>query len=174
MRQVLVWSAAVLSLAVIIHIVAIFAVPNVIMGTLISRASDTSGINTIFHAPRADATSRQVVRPSPDLVYSLCVFDVTDGPIKLVAPIPADTYWSLSAFDDNTNNFFVVNDLQLSTDVVEFVLARDSYQSTAIGGAPVILSPSNKGVVLFRTLIQSEDQLDTLEEVRKQATCAPV
>lgn len=174
MRQILVWSAAVLSLAVIIHIVGIFAVPNVIMGTLISRAGDTNGVNTIFHVPRADASSRQVVRPSPDLVYSMCVFDVSDGPIKLTAPIPADTYWSLSAFDDNTNNFFVVNDRQLTTDQVEFVLARNTYQSAAVGGAPVILSPSNTGVVLFRTLIQSEDRLEALNAVRKQASCAPL
>ena len=174
MRQTLVWSAAVLSLAVIIHIIGIFLVPNVIMGTLISRAGDTNGINTIFHSKRADATSRQIVRPSPDLVYSMCVFDLSEGPITLAAPIPEDTYWSLSAFDDNTNNFFVVNDRQISTDAVEFVLARDGYQAPAVGGAPVILSPSDTGVVLFRTLIQSEEQLGPINEVRKQATCAPL
>lgn len=174
MRQTLVWSAAVLSLAVIIHIIAIFAVPNVIMGTLISRAGEANGINTIFHGKRADASSRQIVRPSPDLIYSMCVFDVSEGPIKLVAPLPTDTYWSLSAFDDNTNNFFVVNARQLSSNLVEFVLAREDYQSPTLGGPPVILSPSDTGVVLFRTLIQSEDRFEALNDVRKQATCAPL
>lgn len=174
MRKTLVWSAAVLSLAVIIHIIAIFAVPNVIMGTLISRAGEANGVNTIFHGKRADATSRQIVRPSPDLIYSMCVFDLSNGPVTLAAPIPTDTYWSLSAFDDNTNNFFVVNGRQITTDHVEFVLARDSYQAPAVGGAPVILSPSTTGVVLFRTLIQSEDRFEALDEVRKQATCAPL
>lgn len=174
MRQTFVWSAAILTLAVIIHIIGIFAVPNVIMGTLISRAGDVGGVNTIAHGKRADATSRQIVRPSPDLVYSMCVFDLSEGPLALSAPVPADTYWSLSAFDDNTNNFFVVNDRQISTDHVEFVLARDGYQAPTLGGAPVILSPSDTGVVLFRTLIQSEDQFEALNKIRKQATCAPL
>jgi uncharacterized membrane protein len=104
----------------------------------------------------------------------MCVFDLSEGPLALSAPVPADTYWSLSAFDDNTNNFFVVNDRQISTDHVEFVLARDGYQAPTLGGAPVILSPSDTGVVLFRTLIQSEDQFEALNQIRQQATCAPL
>lgn len=168
------WLAATLILAGIIHIVAILLWPNFVMGRLISNLEGQSGLNVALHTPRADETSRAVVRPSPDLIYTICAFDLSEKPLKISAPIPKDTYFSLSMFDANTDNFFVVNDSQLSKEIVEVVLVKDDMQVTELGGPPVVVAPSERGVLLFRTLIQSEERFDELDGVRRLANCEPL
>ena len=46
-----------------------------------------SGPNRALHAPRADANARTVVRPSPDLLYTVYVFDVSERPLRITAPV---------------------------------------------------------------------------------------
>ena len=74
-------------------------------------------------------------------------------------------------FDDKTNNFFVVNDTQLDKDTLDVVLVKSSDQVSGLGGAPIVIAPSDTGVVLFRTLISSEDRFEELDAIRRQATC---
>ncbi|MBO6541707.1 MAG: DUF1254 domain-containing protein [Alphaproteobacteria bacterium] len=165
------WLAATLILAGIIHIVAILLWPSFVMDRLISGLEARSALNVAIHTPRADENARTVVRPSPDLIYTICAFDVSQRPLAISAPVPPETYFSLSMFADNTDNFFVVNDKQLTKDIVEVVLVKDEAQVTELGGPPVVVAPSERGVLLFRTLIQSEDRFDTLDAIRKQARC---
>ncbi len=163
--------AATLILAAIIHIGAILAWPGFVMDRLVAGISTQAGLNIAVHAPRSDATSRTVVRPSPDLIYTICAFDVSKTPLKVSAPVPADTYFSVSMFGSNTDNFLVVNDTHLEGDRVELVLMKPGSQVSALGGAPVMIAPSVRGVVLFRTLIASEDRFEELDAIRREATC---
>jgi uncharacterized membrane protein len=163
--------AAALILGGIIHISAVLIWPGFVMDRLVNGIEEQVGIGVIAHAPRATSDSRTVVRPSPDLIYSICAFDVSKAPLRISAPVPKDTYFSLSMFGDNTDNFFVVNDRQLLKETVEVILVQHEGQVSALGGAPIVVAPSDRGVVLFRTLIQSEDRFEELDTIRQQATC---
>jgi uncharacterized membrane protein len=163
--------AATLILAGIVHIAAIMAWPNFVMSRLTATLEESVGVNVPNHADRPTSEHRGVVRPSPDLIYTICAFDVSETALKISAPVPRDTYFSLSMFGDNTDNFFVVNDGQLDKDTVEVVLVKTSDQVSGLGGAPIVIAPSDTGVVLFRTLITSEEQFPTLDTIRRQATC---
>ena len=162
---------ATLILAGIVHVGAILSWPTFVMSRLVGGLESQVGFSTALHAPRADASARTVVRPSPDLIYTVCAFDVSEHPLKISAPVPADTYFSLSMFGDNTDNFFVVNDSQLEKDSVSVVLMKPGSEVSELGGAPVVIAPSVRGVILFRTLIASEDRFEELDAVRKEATC---
>jgi len=74
-------------------------------------------------------------------------------------------------FGDNTDNFFVVNDSQLEKDSVSVVLVKPGSAVSELGGAPVVIAPSVRGVILFRTLIASEDRFEELDTIRREATC---
>jgi len=163
--------AATLILGGIIHIAAVLAWPGFVMDRLVSGIEKQTGLSVVAHAPRATSDSRTVVRPSPDLIYSICAFDVSKAPLRISAPVPKDTYFSLSMFGDNTDNFFVVNDRQLLKDTVEVILVQHEDQVSTLGGAPIVVAPSDRGVILFRTLIQSEDRFEELDAIRQQATC---
>lgn len=142
--------------------------------TLIAR----HGINVALPAARADANARTVVRPSPDLLYTACVFDLTNGPLHITAPVQ-DSYVSVSGFAADTSNFFALNDAEIAADAagkkhINLLLARD--QSSALPeGATRIIAPSDRGLILFRSLITSEAALPQLQaDFQAQQRCEPL
>jgi uncharacterized membrane protein len=88
--------------------------------------------------------------------------------------IPKDSYWSLSMFAANTDNFFVVNDRKASSGTVDLVLAAAGTQVALPAGATLVEAPSTRGIVLTRTLIARADRLGELDEARRRFTCAPL
>ncbi|MBI3677109.1 MAG: DUF1254 domain-containing protein [Proteobacteria bacterium] len=168
-RETLVWIATALAIAAIVHVGSVYALPRFIM----SRAMAAMGTpNAIHHGKRADSDSRGVVRPSPDLLYSTCPYDLSKGPLRVHAAIPAGTYWSVSAFDANTDNFFARNDRQLRTRTFEFVVTGPGPGNIPLPPRDeIVISPTAKGLILFRTLVDSEDDLARVDAARRQATC---
>lgn len=137
-------------------------------------AARSQGHNVMLHPPRPSAASRTVVRPSPDQLYSACVFDLSDGPVVFEGNAPADSYWSLSFFAHNSDNFFVVNDRQLEDTSFRYVLVPEGTKAPA--GVPenqIITSPSRTGIVLQRIFIDKEEKAEALDETRKTAKCRP-
>ena len=126
--------------------------------------------NQWVFAPPATHERRTLVRPSPDLLYSLCPYDVSKHPLRLTAPIP-DNYWSISGFAMNTDNFFTINDKQTKSDPIEVVLVRkDMTYQDPTGKAHVIVAPTDRGIILIRTVITSKADLPRLTEIQKKAT----
>lgn len=123
------------------------------------------GINVALPAPRADASARTVVRPSPDLLYTACVFDLAQGPLHITAPVQ-DGYVSVSGFGADSSNFFAVNDRDATISAdgrKQFKLLLTLGEPViAPAGARVIVSPSTRGLVLFRSLIPDEAALPQL------------
>jgi len=73
------------------------------MRVAMRRLGEAGPVNAFQHAPPTRAERQPVVRPSPDLLYSICVFDLSQGDVLIdVPPIP-DHYWSVSVFDARTD-----------------------------------------------------------------------
>jgi uncharacterized membrane protein len=167
------WLVFTVAIAAVVHVGLVIATPRVIMWrTMTTIARVGHGYNTIAHARRPTATSRGIVRPSPDLLYSTCVFDLdaAGGALRVHARGMPRTYWSVSAFDDDTNNFFVENDRQAKGGVDFIIAAPGHYVDTTL---PVVAAPSVRGLVLFRTLINDETRLAEIDQARRGAACEP-
>ncbi|HET9752176.1 MAG TPA: DUF1254 domain-containing protein, partial [Myxococcales bacterium] len=106
-----------------IHVAAIQALPRLIVRVVRHRLEGQVGMNRILHAPLPDSAWRTVVMPSPDLLYSACAYDVSDRPLLVTAEVP-EGYWSVSAFADDTDNFFVENDRTVGRRQMRVVFAR--------------------------------------------------
>lgn len=175
MKSWLPWILSTLVLALLIHLIILFALPKIVMRTAQSRilAQVETTVNQTVRLARPDETSRTVVLPSPDLLYTLCLFDVTDSPLHIESPVPNDTYWSVAFYNDRTDNFHVINDQQAGADSIELILiAPDSNAPSNIAGAQLIQSPTNQGLILFRHFIKSDAGLRAdadLEAVAIQA-----
>jgi len=169
--------ASVLILAVVVSIASFYAtltyIPINEMGKAEQRiAKIAGGRNVIRHGTRPTSEFRSVVRPSPDQIYSACVYDLSDGPVRFSGSIP-DTYWSLSVFAHNSDNFFVVNDGQIKGQTYDYVLIKKG--QTAPQGVPpaqVIISPTKTGIALVRIFINRDDQLEELDRIRHQGNCS--
>jgi uncharacterized membrane protein len=167
MKKWLLWTAlGTLVIAIIMHVVTLIAVPIVIMNGAMSKYP----ANQLMKGTKTNSESRNVVRPSPDLVYSIVSYDISKEPVRLTAKVPTGTYWSASCFQQNTDNFFVVNDRQVKSNPVEILLVRQGMQVPDAGNAQVVVSPTNKGILLVRHLLLSDDKYQELIDIQKQSS----
>lgn len=146
--------------------------PYVLMEMATRRITTQSPWNSFTHAPPVDARLQFVVRPSPDLLYSTCPFDLSAGPVEVTAvPVP-DRYSSISVFDSRTDVVFVKNDEQMAGQPMRIVLALAGQQVPA--GVEVVRLGKPKGIVLQRVLLADPSEAATVDPVRSQARCAPL
>ncbi len=171
MNKVLRWLVGAIVIAIPAHLATVWAAPYAIMwqaGNGMRKAG--IGDNRVLHAPPVTAASRSVVRPSPDLAYSICRYNLADGPVRLKAPKP-DVYFSISAYANNTDNFFVLNDREMKADGAEVVLAT---ASQAKGLPDAVLAPSATGVVLFRRVVPTGPAWSVIRGERVGMACEPI
>jgi uncharacterized membrane protein len=165
------WLAATLAIALLVHFGTLYALPRLVM----RRALRTMGEPNAMHfATRPTAASRVVVRPSPDILYASCPFDLSSGPLRVTASVPHSTYWSVSAFDAATNNFFVRNDREVTGDSLELLLVQRGQTLPLSDNAlqrVIVFAPSKRGLLLFRTVIDDNQHLSALEALQRQDRC---
>lgn len=148
---------------------AMVATPDVLMGLAVQRVSAVGGINRFSHAPLATAASRTIVRPSPDLAYSSCPFDLTNGPLLIDAvPVPAP-YWSLSIFDSHTNVALVRNGEK--ADYQPFKIAVVAPGQIAPTGYEAVHVDGTRGIALVRILIDLPARFPAIDRERRVTTC---
>ena len=144
-------------------------VPRALMALAVRRVATAGGINKMTHAPIVTAKSRAIVRPSPDLLYSSCPYDIGVGPVLIdVMPVAAP-YWSLSVFDDLTNVAFVRNNSQTANAPVHVALVRAGQQAPA--GYQAVMPHGTRGVALIRILIDRNAPIDAIDAARRQSRC---
>jgi hypothetical protein len=148
---------------------ALVATPYALMRIAMKRIGDQGRVNAFLHGPPTRAERQPVVRPSPDLLYSTCVFDVSDGPVLLdVPPIP-DHYWSVSVFDARTDVAAVRSDRDTGGGPARLALTARG-QSAPAGYDAVPLEHA-RGIAVIRVLVSGEDDYRAVDPLRQQATC---
>jgi len=169
------WLLVTLAIAAATHFALLYFGPAFIMSVAMGRMSAAAGgPNAMLAPPRPNAQNDSVVRSSPDLLYNVCVYDVSARPLRISAEVPQGTYWSVSFYDMNTNNFRVINDGQATAGAVLLVLVKPGATGAQPAGAEIVTSPTDRGIVLFRTLINDESRLADIDAARRQAKCAPL
>lgn len=163
-----------LVVAVAVHLAVIVALPRVAMTVAGNRIEDRAGDDAWLHAPRVTPQTQEVVRSSPDLAYSACAWDLSDGPLRLSAPGWED-YFSLSLYDSRSNNFHVVNGRDTGGKEVALVLAtrEQAEDLPAAEGVPTLVAPSETGIALLRYLAPTPETFERADQVRRAAVCEP-
>lgn len=153
MRRKLTIAAALAAGFVIAHIVTLQAIPGVIMTVATKKIGESAGLdaNTFRLSPRVTPQSQTVVRPSPDLAYSLCLYDLSEGPIKLTVA-PWHAYSSVSFYDARTNNFATIR----AENGADILLASKNSDFSADVAHERHVSPTRTGVILIRRLAPTE------------------
>lgn len=163
---------AALVIAVGVHVAVVLRAPGKIMAVAMDRVGrGGERINVWSHAPRTSIKSRNIVRPSPDLAYSSCVYDLSAGPVRITAP-RWDDYASLSIFAANTDNFYVMNDRQMPAAGADIVLIRKGEAPPATMSV-IVESPSAKGIALLRYLAPTPERFKADAAARSSARCEP-
>ena len=164
--------------AILVHLLVVWATPRLIMNRLMDgpAAQAMNMRNQAAFPPAVDATARRVVMPSPDLLYSVCVFDVSDGPVRVRANPGLPSYWSIALYAANSDNFFVLNDRQAGAAPVDLWLVSEGpnpRDPTMPSGARLVVSPGTRGFVLMRVLTGDyEAEKALVEPARRTLQCS--
>lgn len=162
-----------LATAVLSHLGTVLAAPYVLMDGAMTRMLRHAGKapNQWIHPPRVTEKSRRVVRPSPDLAYSVCVYDLANGPVRVTAAA-WDDYMSVSVFAANSDNVFVINDRQAPAGV-DLTIVREG-EAPPAGAGLVVASPSDRGIVLQRRVAPTEARWLAAASARRKDVCSSV
>lgn len=164
-----------LLLAACLHVLIVWLIPHAITFAFIRGISKQVGYNTVLAPPLPTHESRSVVAPSPDLLYALCVFDVSAGPVRISARRPQG-YWSLSLYDGNSDNFFRTNDSEVKGDTVELILTRgpaDAGTKAKLPSATYVETPRSTGVMLSRILVLDPANMQAERDAQSSVRCGP-
>ncbi|MDR6831885.1 MULTISPECIES: DUF1254 domain-containing protein [unclassified Sphingopyxis] len=130
------------------------------------------GVNRMSYGNLATPERQPVVRPSPDLAYSSCPYDLSAGPLAIdVTPVPG-RYSSLSVFDAATDVIFVRNDVEAAGKPYRIIVARAG--QAVPKGAEVVHTDHDRGIALIRLLLKDPAEIGGLDAVRRQSSCATV
>jgi uncharacterized membrane protein len=164
------WFAAALAAG---HLATVIAAPRVIMHVAMARLSQQGRlINAFRFSPRVDASARWVVRPSPDLAYASCVYDLSRGPILVSAAPGADHgYASISVFAANTDNIAVF-DTYAQPGGIRFALALPG--QVVPQGLPLVRATTARGIILDRRLAPDAAAFAAADRARSADLCAPI
>jgi uncharacterized membrane protein len=167
MKKWILWTAlGTIAVAVIIHFITLTAVPVIIMNAAMAKYQ----VNKLMMGTKTTAENRLVVRPCPDLVYSIVAYNVSKEPLLFTAQVPVDTYWSVSLYAQDTDNYFVINDRQIKSNPYSLLLVRQGMKYENPTNAQVVLSPNDRGILLVRHVLVSDDKFDDLVKIQKQAS----
>jgi len=172
MRKWLIPMLAGIMITAMAYQATLLATPYALMYAALQKIGDRTQPNRFAFSPMSTADNQPIVRPSPDLSYSTCVFDVSNGPVLVdVAPVPG-RYWSVSIFDARTDVAAVRSDRDTKGKPARLALMKKGQQAPQ-GYEPVVVK-YDRGLALIRILLASPDEFPAIDAVRRKSTCRQI
>jgi uncharacterized membrane protein len=147
----------------------LLATPYVLMNGAMKKIGARGPENRFAFGQMATADNQPIVRPSPDLSYSTCVYNLADGPVLIdVEPVP-EHYWSVSIFDARTDVAAVRSDRDTGGKPARLALVKAGQKAPA-GYEPVRLE-HDRGIALIRILLADAGEFPAIDATRRKSTC---
>jgi uncharacterized membrane protein len=152
--------------------------PETVMDTIEnSVVQRAGGWNQCFHNRQYGPKPNAVRRANPDSIVSIMAYDLSERPVR----ISGETwprYWSLSLYQQNSDNYFVINDKQLSNSNFDFILTLDADETPNSGetvgvNAQILRSPTEKGIMLIRRFAASDADMPNIRDNQNALYCGP-
>lgn len=174
MKRVALFVVATLLVAALVHVATVWELPRFNMSKAMQKVAGETQANAFLHPPLATDAARTVVRPSPDLAYSICVLDLSASPVRVTVPLTAP-YTSVALYSSATDNYFVRNDRDAGGKALDVIVVAPGGAKpvAAPTGVDIVEAPTAKGLVLVRRVVENAEAFPTLDAVRKTAICAP-
>jgi uncharacterized membrane protein len=188
------WLALGLAVAVLAHLLTVWALPRLIMREAMTRIGEETSLQAgaqaraqgapsaatgVYLPPPTDHTQRRIVMPSSDLLYATCALDLGAGPQRITAQVEHPRYWSVALYGANSDNFFVVNDRKTAEpgrlDLWVVAPGADRATLAVPAGSKVVEAPSAKSLLLMRLLVSDDPaDLESAQRARTSLRCLPV
>lgn len=158
-------------IAVSFYYLTIWITPYYVQSKFAEKSLGVINTPQFGNQPNAE-NSRVIPLPNPDFLYSTINYDLKDEVLKISGIVPDSTYWSISAYQQNTTNYFVENEEKVKAKF-EYYLAPEGSTAEVLKNIPkekIIFSPTSKGLILFRYLVSKAYPATKLAELQHGVT----
>lgn len=149
----------------------LLATPYALMAKAMDKIGRGAPVNQFNFGALATADNQPIVRPSPDLVYSSCVFDVSSGPVLIDVPAIPHHYWSVSIFDARTDVAKVISVRENGDKAARIALHRNDRPLKKVTGYEPVALKHDKGIALIRILLPDAADYAAVDAIRRKSTC---
>jgi uncharacterized membrane protein len=174
-----------------IHICIILLLPHYSQGDAWSRLENISRPNQLAILPSAgagktspDSRREPLAFMAPDVRYAICRYDLSEGPLQLVAPMP-DALWSIALYTRQGQNYYLVSGRNVQSRRVNLLVvreedggARDNTDNNAGGDDELrevtVSAPGSSGIIVIRAPIPTPAQEQRIARQLATAFCRPV
>ena len=164
----------------IIHIIAVFALPYATENNAWLKVAQRVPANRLQLLPLATPERQILPYMAPDVVYSLCRYDLRDGPVALRIP-ELGALWSISLYDKLSQNFYTVAGQDLQRDSLELLLNLPRSEADAINAQAgraktqsetiTVRVPTADGLAVIRAPIEGVTGLVRDDERYRNISC---
>ena len=115
---------------------------------------------------------------APDVRYAVCLFDLSDGPVRLRARIPNEL-WLIAFYTPLGENFYTVIGADMNRADVDLIVTEKDQPVPDVGvdstetfdNVVVVSSPVTKGVALIRAPLAGPSRSAEAERALKATYC---
>lgn len=177
--EALAWLAAVLSLAGIVHLATILAMPRLAPKDPFARIAALGPANKMVLLPPVAPGQEVLPFEDPATAIAACPYDLARGPVRLRGQIPPNTLVLLSFHARRGQTYYSMTDRSALRGKIDVVIAtRDQLDDIEANDNEDELpqelrleSPSRQGFVLVRTLAERPSLMDEARERAASLSC---
>ena len=153
----------------------IWGYPLVVMARTRATLVCAAGLNTFINQPSlAGPSSRLIVTPNTDTLYSSAWLDLRSGPVVLRIPAVADRYYTFQLLDMYTNTITNVGSRTIGQGPASVAVALSSWKGQLPARVKRIDAPTPDVWVIGRTLPRDDADVANVAALQRQYTLAPV
>lgn len=177
MIRALLWILSAVLLGGIVHLSTVLAMPRAAKQDAYSRLAPVTPVNAIV--PLASPTSGGEVMPfmDPAFAVAVCRYDLSDGPLKLVAPV-SQAYTSVTFYTRKSVAYYAINDRAAGRRTIELDLMTAAQhaqvpedEEVTAADRLIIESPTTMGLIVVRALAPEPSLVPMARRALAAATC---
>jgi len=163
----------------IVHLATIIVLPRTATQDAYSRLEAIAPVNTVVALPAPTPEKAILPFSDPAFASAVCRYDLSQGPLKLVAPL-SSAYTSVSFYTRNNIAYYAINDRAAGRRAIELDLMTveqheelpDDENITAADRL-IVESPTVTGLIAIRALAPAPGLMPMAEKAVSTAKCAP-
>jgi uncharacterized membrane protein len=179
--EVALYVLAALVLGALVHLVSVLLVPLVASRDAYARISELGPLNATVLLPQAAPGQKRFPYADPAVAMAFCRFDLSNGPLRVRAPLGRAGYASLSFHSRRGAVFYALTDRAATHGFMEAIVATPA-QLRALAAQDDednpsedlrVVSPTAEGFVLTRVFSELPGLYAAAEIQAKSLTCVP-
>jgi uncharacterized membrane protein len=177
MVRAVLWILAAILLGGIVHLSTVLAMPQAAKQDAYSRLTPLAPVNVMVSLAPAKAGAEIMPFMDPAFAAAVCRYDLTSGPLKLVAPV-SQAYTSVTFYTRKSVAYYAINDRAAGRRTIELDLMTAAQhaqvpedEEVTAADRLIIESPTTMGLIVVRALAPEPSLMPNVRQALAAATC---